>query len=58
LVPFAAAEAATQPTIDTQMGRAPLSFADIVQRVTRAVVSINVKGNAKVAVATPELLRC
>jgi serine protease Do len=49
MVPFAAAETATQPTIETPMGRAPLSFADIVQKVTPAVVSINVKGDAKVA---------
>ena len=49
LVPFAAAETTTQPTIDTPYGRAPLSFADIVQKVTPAVVSINVKSDAKVA---------
>ena len=50
IVPFAAAETApTQPTIETPYGRAPLSFADIVQKVTPAVVSINVKSNAKVA---------
>ena len=48
-MPFAAAETATQPTIETPYGRAPLSFADIVQKVTPAVVSINVKGDAKVA---------
>ncbi len=48
-VPFAAAETATQPTIDTPYGRAPLSFADLVARVSPAVVSINVKGDAKVA---------
>src|SRR6478609_10706332 len=50
LVPFAAAEtAATQPTIDMPQGRAPLTFADLVARVSPAVVSINVKGDAKVA---------
>ncbi|HZP09886.1 Do family serine endopeptidase [Methyloceanibacter sp.] len=50
MVPFAAAETAAAPqTIDTPYGRAPLSFADIVQKVTPAVVSINVKGDAKVA---------
>jgi serine protease Do len=49
MVPFAAAETATQPTIETPYGRAPLTFADIVQKVTPAVVSINVKGDAKVA---------
>ena len=46
VVPFAAAETATQPTTET---RAPLSFADIVRKVTPAVVSINVKSDAKVA---------
>jgi serine protease Do len=49
MVPFAAAETATQPTIETPYGRAPLSFADIVQKVTPAVVSINVKSEANVA---------
>ena len=50
LVPFAAAEtAATQPTIDMPYGRAPLSFADLVAKVSPAVVSINVKSDAKVA---------
>jgi serine protease Do len=48
-VPFAAAETATQPTIDTPYGRAPLTFADLVAKVSPAVVSINVKGDAKVA---------
>src|SRR5215467_8675454 len=46
IVPFAAAETATQPTTET---RAPLSFADIVRKVTPAVVSVNVKSDAKVA---------
>jgi serine protease Do len=49
MVPFAAAETATQPTIDTPYGRAPLTFADLVAKVSPAVVSINVKGDAKVA---------
>ena len=51
-VPFAAAETptTTQPqTVETPYGRAPLSFADIVQKVTPAVVSINVNGDVKVA---------
>ena len=48
-VPFAVAETATQPTIETPYGRAPLSFADLVAKVSPAVVSINVKGDMKVA---------
>ncbi|MGH6831517.1 MAG: Do family serine endopeptidase, partial [Methyloceanibacter sp.] len=48
-VPFAAAETATQPTVETPYGRAPLSFADLVAKVSPAVVSINVKGDVKVA---------
>ncbi len=48
-VPFAVAETATQQTIDTPMGRAPLTFADLVAKVSPAVVSINVKGDVKVA---------
>jgi serine protease Do len=47
-VPFAVAET-TQPTIDTPYGPAPLSFADLVQKVSPAVVSINVKSDVKVA---------
>jgi serine protease Do len=47
-VPFAAAET-TQQTIETPYGRAPLSFADLVAKVSPAVVSINVKGDVKVA---------
>jgi serine protease Do len=47
IVPYAAAE--TPQTIDTPYGRAPLSFADLVQKVSPAVVSINVKGDSKVA---------
>ena len=54
-VPFAVAETATeqtavpQGTIETPFGRAPLSFADLVEKVSPAVVSINVKGDVKVA---------
>jgi serine protease Do len=48
-MPFAAAETATQPTIETPFGRAPLTFADLVAKVSPAVVSINVKGDVKVA---------
>jgi serine protease Do len=47
-VPFAAAENATQ-TVETPYGRAPLSFADLVAKVSPAVVSINVKSDVKVA---------
>ena len=47
---FAAAETATtQQTIETPYGRAPLSFADLVAKVSPAVVSINVKGDVKMA---------
>jgi len=48
-MPFAAAETATQQTIETPFGRAPLTFADLVAKVSPAVVSINVKGDVKVA---------
>jgi len=48
-VPFAVAEPATQQTIETPYGRAPLTFADLVARVSPAVVSINVKGDVKIA---------
>jgi serine protease Do len=53
-VPLAVAETTTQqsvetPTIETPYGRAPLSFADLVAKVSPAVVSINVKGDVKVA---------
>jgi serine protease Do len=48
-VPSAVAETATQKTIETPFGRAPLSFADLVAKVSPAVVSINVKGDVKVA---------
>jgi serine protease Do len=47
-VPFAAAET-PQQTIETPYGRAPLTFADLVSKVSPAVVSINVKGDVKVA---------
>jgi len=47
---FASAEPAqTAQTVQTPLGAAPLSFADLVQKVTPAVVSINVKGDSKVA---------
>src|SRR5262245_22606851 len=49
-VPFAVAETAVTPqTIETPYGRAPARFADLVAKVSPAVVSINVKGDAKVA---------
>ena len=48
-MPFAAAETATQQTIETPFGRAPLTFADLVAKVSPAVVSINVKADVKVA---------
>ena len=49
-VPFAAAETTTtQQTVQTPLGRAPVSFADLVAKVSPAVVSINVKGDVKVA---------
>ena len=44
---FASAEPV--PTVQTPTGPAPYSFADLVERVSPAVVSINVKGNGKVA---------
>jgi serine protease Do len=49
-VPFANAETTTpQPTVQTPFGTAPASFADLVAKVSPAVVSINVKGDVKVA---------
>src|SRR5207344_1844900 len=45
---FASAEPA-QSVQAPPLGAAPLSFADLVQKVSPAVVSINVKGDAKVA---------
>jgi serine protease Do len=41
--------AQTGQTVQTPLGAAPLSFADLVQRVSPAVVSIYVKGGSKVA---------
>jgi serine protease Do len=41
--------AQTAPTVQTPLGAAPLSFADIAQMVTPAVVSISVKGDSRVA---------
>ena len=47
---FASAEPAqTALTVQAPLGAAPLSFADLVQRVSPAVVSIYVKGDSKVA---------
>ena len=43
------AEAETAQTVQTPYGPAPISFADLVQKVSPAVVSISVKGDAKVA---------
>ena len=49
-VPFAVAETTeTAQTVETPFGSAPLSFADLVAKVSPAVVSINVKGDVKVA---------
>ena len=49
-MPFAVAETAQSPqTIETPFGRAPLTFADLVSKVSPAVVSINVKGDVKMA---------
>lgn len=46
----AIAQRADQRTIETPMGRAPLTFADIVERVKPAVVSISVtNGESKLA---------
>jgi serine protease Do len=48
--PFAVAETAqTAQTVETPYGHAPISFADLAAKVSPAVVSINVKGEAKVA---------
>lgn len=43
------ASAEPAQTVQTPYGAAPISFADLVQKVSPAVVSINVKGDAKVA---------
>ncbi len=48
-VPFAVAETSQSQTVQTPMGPAPISFADLVQKVSPAVVSINVKGGSKLA---------
>ena len=50
-IPFAVAETPqTQTqTVETPFGRAPISFADLVQKVSPAVININVKGDTKVA---------
>ncbi|HWM30736.1 MAG TPA: Do family serine endopeptidase [Methyloceanibacter sp.] len=52
-MPFAIAQTTpavgTSQTIETPFGRAPLSFADLVEKVSPAVVSINVKGDVKMA---------
>ena len=49
-MPFAVAETAQTPkTVETPFGRAPLTFADLVAKVSPAVVSINVKGDVKMA---------
>ena len=50
-IPFAIAETPQTPTqtVQTPAGPAPISFADLVQKVSPAVVSINVKGDSKVA---------
>ena len=53
---FASAEPA-QPaqTVQTSLGTAPLGFADVVQKVTPAVVSIQVKGKSEVAENDPQI---
>ncbi|MGK2922929.1 MAG: Do family serine endopeptidase [Methyloceanibacter sp.] len=49
-MPFAVAETAQTPqTMEMPFGRAPLTFADLVAKVSPAVVSINVKGDVKMA---------
>jgi serine protease Do len=49
-MPFAVAETDQTPqTIEMPFGRAPLTFADLVSKVSPAVVSINVKGDVKMA---------
>src|SRR5690348_7399089 len=44
---LASAEPA-QPAVQASLGTAPLGFADVVQKVTPAVVSVQVKGNPEV----------
>ncbi len=45
---------ADSPSVMTPMGRAPLSFADIVERVKPSVVSISVTGGANRAARNPK----
>ncbi len=47
------AQRADQPTVLTPMGRAPLSFADIVERVKPAVVSISVSSGGRATAQRP-----
>lgn len=46
-VPITTAQAESAKTVMTPMGRAPLSFADLVKSVRPAVISINVQNGAK-----------
>ena len=49
-VPLAEAESGqSAQSVQTPYGPAPISFADLVEKVSPAVVSINVKGDSKVA---------
>ena len=48
-VPWPKPRPRRRQSVQTPYGRAPISFADLVQKVSPAVVSINVKGDAKVA---------
>ena len=54
-IPFAIAETPQTQTVQTPLGPAPISFADLVQKVSPAVVSINVKGDTKVAENDPQI---
>ena len=47
--PAQTTQAPPPQTVQTPYGAAPLSFADLAQKVSPAVVSINVKGDSKVA---------
>ena len=49
----ALAQRADAPGVMTPMGRAPLSFADIVDRVKRAVVSISVSSGGRAVAQAP-----
>ena len=51
----AVAQQKTVDSIQTPFGRAPLSFADIVEKVKPSVVSISVTGGAKVARNQPNV---